>query len=60
MTTDINKDQTKALRGIVAGCTDASSYDGRNIRGLVSRGLVKKSKSGTKVTATAKGKKALN
>lgn len=60
MTTDISKAQTKTLKSIIAGGTDVSSYNKLTVNALWRRDWVRFSKNGGKVTATAKGRKALN
>lgn len=64
VTINLNPNQTKALKDIVAGGKIAvgSDIDGRTARSLENKGLVKvaTTKAGIFVTPTAKGKKFLN
>lgn len=59
----LNDNQKSALEAIVAaGTKDASDLDGRAVRALATRELVKikETKKGKFVSPTAKGKKALS
>lgn len=51
---NINEKQRSVLKNIVAGKADPAGLDGRTIRALENRGLVKTSKSGVKATPLAK------
>lgn len=62
-TVTLNEKQTKALKDIItAGTADYNKFDGRAIRALYMRDLVKvrENNKGKFVQSTAKGRKAIN